>query len=129
MSPETALAVGRTVDVDALPLSLRRDLRNGLVDLTDPATTLALLQLNSVVGVRGVFNDTGQRLESVGITCALCHSNVDDSFTKGIGHRRDGWAPRDLNVGAIIALAPNLQPFVDLLRLVDPTIDDATVPA
>ena len=97
------------------------------MDLKSPATTLALLKLNSVVGVRGFFDANGNRLQSVGITCALCHSTVDNSFAPGIGHRQDGWAARDLNVGAIIALSPSVQPFVDLLRLVDPSINAATV--
>jgi hypothetical protein len=126
LSPEAALAVGLRVDVNALPGKLRSDLRHERVDLTDPAITIALLRLNAVVGVRGFFDDGGQ-LQSVGITCALCHSNVDDSFAPGIGRRLDGWAARDLNVGEIIALAPNLQPLVDLLRIVHPTIDAAAV--
>ncbi|HEX5765552.1 MAG TPA: hypothetical protein VFY27_08285 [Woeseiaceae bacterium] len=129
VSPETALAVGLKVDVEALPHKLRNELRKGRVDLADPATTLALLQLDAVVGVRGFFDDTGQSLQSVGITCALCHSSVDDSLAPGIGHRLDGWAARDLDVGAIIALSPNVQPFIDLLGLVDPTTDAATVRA
>lgn len=129
VSPQTALTVGLKVDVKALPRELRRALRKGRVDLTDPATTLALLKLDAVVGVRGFFDDGGQRLRSVGITCALCHSSVDDSFAPGIGNRLDGWAARDLNVGAIIALAPSVQPFVDLLGLVHPAIDAATVRA
>src|SRR5512145_2512671 len=108
VSPETALAVGLKVDVDALPPSLRNAIRHGRVDLASPATTLALLRLNAVVGVRGFFDDTGQRLESVGITCALCHSDVDDSFAPGIGRRLDGWPNRDLDVGAIVALSPAL---------------------
>jgi hypothetical protein len=128
VSPNTALAVGLKVDVDALPQKLVNDLRKGRVDLDDPATTLALLQLNAVVGVTGFFNQDGT-LRSIGIQCALCHSTVDDSLAPGIGHRLDGWAARDLNVGAIIALAPNLQPFVDLLSLVHPAIDEATVRA
>ncbi|HEX7061163.1 MAG TPA: hypothetical protein VF200_04285 [Woeseiaceae bacterium] len=127
VSPATALAVGLKVDVAALPRPLQNDLRKGRVDLDDPATTLALLQLDAVVGVRGFFDDSGERLESVGITCALCHSTVDDSFAPGIGDRLDGWAARDLNVGAIIALSPNVQPFVDMLRIVIPDIDAATV--
>ena len=73
--------------------------------------------------MRGFFDDTGQRLRSVGITCALCHSDVDDSLAPGIGRRLDGWAARDLDVGAIIALSPNVQPLVDLLGLVHPGID------
>ena len=129
VSPATALAVGLKVDVDALPRQLRSNLRKGRVDLTDPATTIALLRLDAVVGVRGFFDAAGSQLQSVGITCALCHSTVDDSFAAGIGERLDGWAARDLDVGAVIALAPNVQPLVDLLGLVDPTIDAATVRA
>jgi len=129
VSPATALAVGLKVDVDALPQQLRSNLRKGRVDLTDPATTIALLRLDAVVGVRGFFDAAGSQLQSVGITCALCHSTVDDSFAAGIGERLDGWAARDLDVGAVIALAPNVQPLVDLLGLVDPTIDAATVRA
>lgn len=121
VSPATALAVGLKIDSEALPRKLRRNLRKGRVDLNDPATTVALLQLDAVVGVRGSFTDNGQ-LQSVGISCALCHSTVDDSFAPGIGLRQDGWASRDLNVGAIIALAPDLSPFTQLLD-----VDDATV--
>jgi hypothetical protein len=127
LSPKAALELGLKVDVNALPHSLRHDLRRGRVDLNDPATTVALLKLDAVVGVRGFFDERGQRLESVGITCALCHSTVDNSFGAGIGTRLDGWAARDLNVGAIIALSPNVQPFVDLLRLAQPNIDGAAV--
>ena len=126
VSPKTALSVGLKVDVAALPFKLRSDLRRGRVNLDDPATTIALLKLDAVVGVRGFFDETA-RLQSVGITCALCHSTVDDSFGPGIGRRLDGWAARDLNVGAIMALAPNVQPFVDLLRIADPSINAATV--
>jgi hypothetical protein len=123
VSPNTALAVGLKVDLDALPRELVRALQKGEVDLDSPATTLALLQLDAVVGVKGFLAGPTQ-LTSVGIQCALCHSTVDDAFAPGIGHRLDGWANRDLNVGAIVALAPNLQPFVDLLG-----VDDATVRA
>lgn len=121
VSPATALAVGLKVDQDALPYSLIAALKNGQVNLNDPAVTLALLKLNAVVGVTGFFQDNGS-LKSVGIQCALCHSTVDNSFAPGIGHRLDGWANRDLNVGAIVALAPNLQPFANLLD-----VDQATV--
>jgi len=114
VSPETALAVGLKVDVEALPASLRAHLRQDKVDLTNPATTIALLKLNAVVGVKGFFDDAG-KLSSVGIHCALCHSTVDNSFAQGIGERLDGWPNRDLDVGAIIALAPNLTPFTSLL--------------
>src|SRR6185436_13446107 len=121
VSPATALAVGLKVDTDALPQSLISQLKHGRVNLDDPATTLALLKLNAVVGVKGTFKGDGS-LQSVGITCALCHSVVDNSFAPGIGQRLDGWANRDLNVGAITALSPNLKPVADLLG-----VDEATV--
>ena len=105
--PATALAVGLKVDVEALPPAVIEALQAGQVDLTSTAVTVELLRLNAVVGVQGKVNDRGQ-LTSVGITCALCHSSVDDSFTKGIGRRMDGWANTDLNVGAIVALSPAL---------------------
>ena len=114
VSPATALSVGLKVDVKALPDSLKRQIRRGKVDLNDPAVTRALLKLDAVVGVKGFFNENGS-LSSIGITCAFCHSTVDDSFAPGIGHRLDGWANRDLNVGAIIALSPDLSPFENLL--------------
>src|SRR5713101_1374523 len=121
VSPKTALSVGLKVDLDAIPAPLQEQLKAGQVNLDDPATTLALLKLNAVVGVTGFFNGDGS-IKSIGIQCAFCHSNVDDAFAPGIGHRRDGWANRDLNVGAIVSLAPNLKPFTDLLG-----VDVATV--
>jgi hypothetical protein len=121
VSPKTALAVGLKVDAEALPRKLRAQLKNGRVNLDDPATTLALLKLNAVVGVTGFFNEGGS-LRSVGIQCALCHSTVDDSLAPGIGRRLDGWANRDLNVGAIIALAPDLSVVTDLLEVDDTTV-------
>jgi hypothetical protein len=125
VSPKTALTVaGLKVDVDALPGNLQAKLKHGKVDLDNPATTLALLQLNAVVGVKGVF-DKGGSLNSIGITCALCHSTVDDSFAPGIGKRLDGWPNQDLNVGLIVSLAPNLAPMAEqVLGASDPeTID------
>src|SRR5215207_3511424 len=101
VSPATALAVGLKVDAAALPpdfLATR--------DLNSPATTVELIKLNAVVGVVGRV--TGTQLKSVGITCAICHSTVDDSVAAGVGNRLDGWPARDLNVGAIIALSPAL---------------------
>lgn len=121
ISPATALAVGLKVDSDALPKSLKIQLAAGQVDLNAPATTLALLKLNAVVGVTGYF-DPQQRLTSLGIQCALCHSTVDNSFAPGIGRRLDGWPNRDLNVGAIINLAPSVSPFANALQ-----VDEATV--
>src|SRR5262249_50025353 len=115
LSPKQALALGLKVDVDALPASVQQGILDGTVNLDDPATTLALLKLNAVVGVKGFFDSNGN-LSSVGIECALCHSTVDNSLAPGIGHRLDGWANRDLNVGAIIGLSPNLDPVAALLH-------------
>lgn len=113
ISPNTALNLGLKVDVDALPQQLQGDIRKGRVNLDDPATTLALLRLNAVLGVKGTFQ--GSNLSSVGLTCAVCHSTVDNSLAFGIGHRLDGWANRDLDVGKITAAAPNLQSVANLL--------------
>jgi hypothetical protein len=114
VSPKTALSVGLKVDMDVLPTDLVEQIKGGKVNLDDPATTLALLKLNAVLGVTGFFSDDGS-LRSMGIQCALCHSTVDDAFAPGIGHRLDGWPNRDLNVGAIVALAPDLKALTDLL--------------
>lgn len=114
LSPNNALALGLKVDVDALPEDLMDALKNGKVNLNDPAVTVALLRLNAVVGVKGFATGQGG-LESLGIQCAFCHSTVDNSLVPGIGHRLDGWPNRDLNVGAITALAPNLDVVADLL--------------
>ena len=114
VSPKTALAVGLKVDVDALPNSLRSALARGEVNLDDPATTVALLKLNAVIGVKAFTNADGS-VRSMGITCALCHSTVDNSFAAGIGRRLDGWPNRDLNVGVIASLAPNIKAVADAL--------------
>jgi mono/diheme cytochrome c family protein len=110
VDPTTALAVGLKVDAEALPSTVVSGIQDGSVSLTDPATTLALLKLGAVVGVKGTVENVGGKdtLTRVGITCALCHSTVDDSFTKGVGKRLDGWPNRDLDVGAIVALSPAL---------------------
>jgi hypothetical protein len=121
VSPKTALAVGLKVDATAIPKQTATAIKAGKVDLNDPKVTLALLKLNAVVGVKGFF-DRNSRLTSMGITCAFCHSTVDDSFAPGIGRRLDGWPNRDLNVGAIVGLAPNKKPITDLLG-----VDEATV--
>jgi len=126
LSPSNALALGLKVDADALPPKVLNDLKKGRIDLNDPAVTLTLLRQDAVVGVKGFFNSDNS-LRSVGLTCAVCHSTVNDSIAPGVGQRLDGWANRDLNSGAIIALAPNLSPFVNLLKTVNPAIDDATV--
>ncbi len=124
LSPTTALQLGLKVDREALPASLKRALERGEVDLTDPATTIALLKLDAVLGVRGFFDSAGN-LNSVGIQCALCHSTVNDSFAAGIGSRRDGWANRDLNVGAIVALAPDLSFFANALGVSQNAVREA----
>jgi hypothetical protein len=129
LSPRAALAAGLKVDIDALPNDLIHQIQSGGVNLDDPGVTLTLLKLNTVVGITAFFN-SGGTLNSVGIQCALCHSTVDASMpalcagqiqpnprTGCIGHRLDGWANRDLNVGAIVALAPDLTPFANLLNV------------
>jgi len=121
LSPRTALQLGLKVDADSLPAPVVQQIRRGTIDLDSPATTLALLKLNAVVGLTGFFDRPGQ-LTSIGIQCALCHSTVNDSLAPGIGSRLDGWANRDLNVGAIAALAPNLQPVADLLGVDVPAV-------
>lgn len=138
VSPISALSAGLKVDVDALPGSLVQQVLHGQVNLNDPAVTIALLKLKAVVGVTGVFDSSGN-LQSLGIQCALCHSTVDNSLplcpsglqpnpgTGCVGHRLDGWPNRDLNVGAIVALAPDLSPFVTLLKVTQPTINETDV--
>ncbi len=121
VSPKTALAVGLKVDATAIPPGTATAIKAGKVDLDDPKTTLALLKLNAVVGVKGFFNKDGT-LSSIGITCAFCHSGVDNSFAPGIGRRLDGWPNQDLDVGKIVSLSPNLRPFTSLLG-----VDEATV--
>ena len=134
VSPKTALTVGLKVDVDALPANVFEQLQHGMVNLNDPAVTVALLKLNAVVGVTGIF-DSGGTLKSMGIQCALCHSTVDNSQpalcagviqpnpgTGCVGHRLDGWPNRDLNVGAIIALAPDLSAVANLLSTTQMTV-------
>jgi len=121
VSPKTALSVGLKVDMDALPADLVAKIKKGDVNLDDPATTLALINLNSVLGVKGSFNKDGS-LKAIGLSCAVCHSTVDDAFAPGIGHRLDGWPNQDLNVGRIVSLAPDLSALTSLLQ-----VDEATV--
>jgi mono/diheme cytochrome c family protein len=121
VSPKTALAVGLKVDAAKIPSRVAAAIKAGKVDLNSPKTTLALLKLNAVVGVRGFFNSRGT-LRSMGLSCAVCHSTVDNSFAPGIGRRLDGWPNQDLNVGKIISLAPNPKPLTSLLG-----VDDATL--
>jgi len=121
VSPATALAVGLKVDVDNVPAAVLDGIRAGTVDLNDPANTVALLDAKAVVGV-SLVRDAARRVRSMGVQCSLCHSTVDDSFAPGIGHRLDGWANRDLNIGAIVALSPDLSAVSGLLH-----VDQATV--
>lgn len=121
VSPATALAVGLKVDQDALPQSVIAALQSKSINLNDPAVTVALLHLNAVVGLTGFFDHSGN-LKSVGIQCALCHSTVDNSLAPGIGHRLDGWANRDLNVGAIVNLSPDLSSVAKLLGVDQTTV-------
>ena len=114
VDPTTALSVGLKVDAEALPAAVVAGIQNGTVDLKSPGTTVALLKLNAVVGLKGMVETINGKdvLTRVGVTCALCHSTVDNSFAPGIGKRLDGWPNRDLNAGAIIALSPALSAAV-----------------
>src|ERR671934_151563 len=131
MPTPAARATSMMVDMDALPPTVVKAVQAGQVNLDDPAVTLTLLQLGAVVGVEGIFNDPNvptKGLKAVGITCAFCHSTVDNAFAPGIGKRLDGWANQDLNVGAIVALSPNLQGVADLLNKAGgPQVDVPTV--
>lgn len=122
LSAKQALELGLKVDIGALPKILGEVIKTGHVSLNHPETTIELLRANAVVGVKAFVAEDKKTITSVGITCAVCHSTVDDSFAKGIGRRLDGWPNRDLNVGAVVALAPNLKPFTELLG-----VDEATV--
>ncbi len=108
LPPTTALAVGLKVDSDMVPATVLAS-----ADLQDPATTVALIGLDAVVGVHGVVENG--RITKIGITCAMCHSTVDDSIAAGIGKRLDGWPNRTLNPGAIIALTPGLPSYTGSL--------------
>jgi hypothetical protein len=121
LSPKAALALGLKVDAAAIPQKVAAAIKAGQVNLNDPKVTVDLLKLNAVVGVRGFFDANGT-LTSIGITCAACHSTVDDSFAPGIGSRLDGWPNQDLDVGKIVALSPSLQPFTDLLGVEEATV-------
>ena len=121
VSPVTALSVGLKVDAEALPADVVAGITSGAISLNDPTTTLALLKLNAVVGVKGNFNTEGA-LQSIGITCASCHSTVDNSFAMGIGKRLDGWPNRDLDVGGIISLTDNALPIANLLHVDETTL-------
>jgi cytochrome c553 len=121
VSPADALAIGLKVDVDALPAEVIAGITSGAIKLNDPATTIALLKLNAVVGVTSSFSQEGT-LQSIGITCASCHSTVDNSFDFGIGKRLDAWPNRDLNVGGIISLTDNALPIANLLHVDEPTL-------
>jgi hypothetical protein len=128
VSPKTALALGLKVDSDVLPPKVLSALRQGKIDLDDVGVTLALLKYDAVVGVKGFFKTDGS-LKSVGLTCAVCHSTVNDSVAPGVGRRLDGWANHDLNTGAIIGASPNLTPIRNLLQIRYPTITDDAIRA
>ncbi|MFM6927754.1 MAG: hypothetical protein ACKOX6_04780 [Bdellovibrio sp.] len=123
VSPKTALAVGLKVDVESLTPETLDAIKQGKVDLDDPNTSILLLKEDAIVGVKGIFDSEGH-MTSVGIRCAFCHSTVDDSLAKGLGKRLDGWPNRDLNVGAIVGLSPDLSVVNELLG-----VDDATTRA
>ena len=121
VSPATALAVGLKVDADMVPREVLAGIRSGTVDLNDPANTQALIAARAVIGIMPVGGGNGQPL-SIGLTCAICHSGVDNSVAPGIGSRLDGWPNRDLNIGAIAALSPDLSAVADLLQIDQDTV-------
>jgi hypothetical protein len=121
LSPRQALALGLKVDEEAIPPALLIELRQGHLNLDDPAVTLELLRHKAVVGLTGFFGSKGS-LRSVGIQCAICHSTVDNAIAPGIGHRLDGWANRDLNVGAIVNFAPDLSAIARILNVDEKTV-------
>jgi len=129
LTPKTALALGLKVDSEAIP-ALKEAIKHGKVDLDDPGVTLSLLRLDAVVGVKATFTnafglDNVGKIQSIGITCALCHSTVDDSITAGVGKRLDGYANRDLDVGQIVAFAPTVKPIADLLGISEAAVRGA----
>ena len=121
LSPAAALSLGLKIDAEALSPAVIQALRHGRIDLQDPSVTVAAIDAGAVVGVSGRRDPSGG-LATVGIQCSLCHSTVDDSVARGVGRRLDGWPNRDLNVGAVVALAPDLSAVADLLQT-----DQATV--
>jgi len=122
LTPHQALEAGLKVDVDHLPRIVANAIRGGSASLDEVQTTLELLKADAVVGVKAFYDSGGLRPTRIGITCALCHSTVNDALTKGIGNRLDGWPNRDLNVGAIVALAPRLTPFEQALQIDSQTV-------
>jgi hypothetical protein len=122
LTPRQALEAGLKVDVDHVPRIMGAAIRGGSASLDEVQTTLELLKADAVVGVKAFYDSGGLRPTRIGITCALCHSTVNNSLTKGIGNRLDGWPNRDLNVGAIVALAPRLTPYEQALQLDAATI-------
>ena len=127
VDPLTAASVGLKIDAAALPAEVVAGVAGGTIPLDDPQTTLALLSLNAVVGVKGQVSkgpDGRLRLDRVGITCALCHSTVSRDLQVTapgqagarinlagiVGNRLDGWPNRDLQPGTIISLSPALTP-------------------
>lgn len=120
LTARQALGLGLKVDVERLPGAVIDALAAGQVDLDQPDATVALLQADAVVGVKAILEDG--EIRSMGITCALCHSTVDDSFAPGIGRRLDGWPNRDLNVGEIVAFAPTVAPIAESLGLSEETV-------
>jgi len=122
VSPKKALELGLKVDALKVPPPIATLVATGKANMDDPGVTVALLKANAVLGVTGFFGPDGKTLTGIGIQCSLCHSTVDDKLQPGIGLRLDGWPNRDLNIGAIVASAPDLSAFAKLLQ-----VDEATV--
>jgi hypothetical protein len=110
LTPAMALRAGLKVDAEALPPAVVRALQSEQLDVNDPKVTRRLLEMDAVVGVSATI--AGDRIRTVGITCALCHSTVDNALGPGIGRRLDGWPNLDLDVGGIVGLSPAIGPML-----------------
>jgi hypothetical protein len=99
IQPLEALGLGLKVDMDRLNLA-----KFAVHNPFAVNGTKELLRENAVVGLRAEFD--GNRIKRIGITCALCHSTVDNALLPGIGHRIDGAPNTDLQVGKILAMLP-----------------------
>jgi hypothetical protein len=122
VSPKQALALGLKVDALKVPAPIAALVATGKANMDDPGVTVALLKANAVLGITGFFDKEGKTLAGIGVQCSLCHSTVDDKLQPGIGLRLDGWPNRDLNIGAIVASAPDLSAFAKLLKVDQPTV-------
>lgn len=146
VTPIDALKAGLNVNVDALDAGTQQivlqELQTDLSPanapvLNDPATTVALVNANAVIGVVVRDSNGDGRLDvangdKLGLSCALCHAITDSSVVKlpgggSIGKQIDGPTPHELRVGTILALAANSRAFYPMLQLSFDTLGGATI--